>query len=306
MSSHLFVLLMDILAKLLDRGAINGLFNLHPRCVAPFITHLSFVDYVLVFFDGSMSPVAGILNILEAFKLGSGLGIYKSKNRSYARWRRLCQVFFFSGYLSDETRSPPIDAHAPSNSFSASKTWMALHPPGVQVNWHRSIWFKDRVPKHAFISWVVAWNRLHTRDRLKSWGFSIHVVCVLCNSGDESREHLFFNCPYSSAVWTYFTRITLVFADCSKQIPEGILEDVPVKVGNSLIPAYFVVLDYGKEPKDPLILGRAFLTTAGARIDMKRGKISLNICDLKMEFGMDGSEITRAISSIASSHDTSP
>jgi len=102
------------------------------------------------------------------------------------------------------------------------------------------------------------------------------------------------------------TRITLVFADCSKQIPEGILEDVPVKVGNSLIPADFVVLDYGKEPKDPLILGRAFLTTAGARIDVKRGKISLNICDLEMEFGMDGSEITRAISSIASSHDTSP
>ncbi|KAL9840458.1 putative reverse transcriptase zinc-binding domain-containing protein [Arabidopsis thaliana] len=102
--------------------------------------------------------------------------------------------------------SSGVDAHAPSNSFSASKTWMALHPPGVQVNWHRSIWFKDRVPKHAFISWVVAWNRLHTRDRLKSWGFSIHVVCVLCNSGDESREHLFFNCPYSSAVWTYFTR----------------------------------------------------------------------------------------------------
>jgi len=99
-----------------------------------------------------------------------------------------------------------VDAHAPSNSFSASKTWMALHPPGVQVNWHRSIWFKDRVPKHAFISWVVAWNRLHTRDRLKSWGFSIPAVCVLCNSGDESREHLFFNYPYSSAVWTYFTR----------------------------------------------------------------------------------------------------
>jgi len=83
---------------------------------------------------------------------------------------------------------------------------MALHPPSVQVNWHRSIWFKDRVPKHAFISWVVAWNRLHTRDRLKSWGFSIPAGCVLCNSGDESREHLFFNCPYSSAVWTYFTR----------------------------------------------------------------------------------------------------
>jgi len=36
------------------------------------------------------------------------------------------------------------------------------------------------------------------------------------------------------------TRITLLFADHSKQIPEGILD--------------FVVLDYEKESKDPLIL----------------------------------------------------
>ena len=40
------------------------------------------------------------------------------------------------------------------------------------------------------------------------------------------------------------TRITLLFADCSKRIPEGILEDVPVKVGNTVIPTDFVVLDY--------------------------------------------------------------
>jgi len=102
------------------------------------------------------------------------------------------------------------------------------------------------------------------------------------------------------------TRITLLFADRSKRIPEGILEDVHVKVGNSLIPADFVVLDYDKEPKDPLILGRALLATAGVRIDVKRGKISLTICDLEMEFGMDGTEFIRPISSIASTQDTSP
>jgi len=61
------------------------------------------------------------------------------------------------------------------------------------------------------------------------------------------------------------TRITLLFADRSNRIPEGILEDVPIKVGNSFILADFVVLDYEKEPKDPLILGRAFLATAGAQ-----------------------------------------
>jgi len=88
------------------------------------------------------------------------------------------------------------------------------------------------------------------------------------------------------------TRITLLFADRSKRIPEGILEDIHVKVDNSLIPANFVVLDYKKEPKDPLILGRAFIATAGGRIDVKGGRISLKVCDLETEFGMDGSEFT--------------
>jgi len=67
-----------------------------------------------------------------------------------------------------------------------------------------------------------------------------------------------------------------------------------------------MVRDYNNEPKDPLILGRAFLATAGARIDVKKGRISLNICDLEMEFGMDSSKFTMPISSIASSHETSP
>ncbi|CAL9217574.1 unnamed protein product, partial [Arabidopsis halleri] len=79
MSSHLFVLVMDILAKSLDRGAVNGLFSPHPRCLAPLVTHLIFADDVLVFFDGSEASIGGILNILEDFKEGSGLGINMSK-----------------------------------------------------------------------------------------------------------------------------------------------------------------------------------------------------------------------------------
>jgi len=67
-----------------------------------------------------------------------------------------------------------------------------------------------------------------------------------------------------------------------------------------------VVLDYEKEPKDPLILGKAFLAITGARFDVKRGRISLKVCDLEMEFGMDGSELTKPINRIASSTDIPP
>jgi len=122
---------MDILAKLLDRGAINGLFNLHPRCVAPFITHLSFVDDVLVFFDGSMSPVAGILNILEAFKLGSGLGINKSKTAlmldggDYARSSSLAATFRMKqGALPVRYLGVPLMAQKMKKNMIISLFWI--------------------------------------------------------------------------------------------------------------------------------------------------------------------------------------
>ncbi|XP_019090131.1 PREDICTED: uncharacterized protein LOC109128374 [Camelina sativa] len=83
------------------------------------------------------------------------------------------------------------------------------------------------------------------------------------------------------------TKITLILADRSVRIPDGILEDVPIKIGNCLIPIDFVVLKYEEEPKDPLILGRSFLATAGAIIDVKRGQIGLNVGDLQMRFDMD-------------------
>ncbi|XP_010445599.2 PREDICTED: uncharacterized protein LOC104728298 [Camelina sativa] len=71
--------------------------------------------------------------------------------------------------------------------------------------------------------------------------------------------------------------ITLVLADRSVRTPVGVLEDLPVMIGHFEIPTDFVVLEMDEEPKDPLILGRPFLRTAGTMIDVKSGKIQLNL-----------------------------
>ncbi|KAG7552338.1 Ribonuclease H-like superfamily [Arabidopsis thaliana x Arabidopsis arenosa] len=56
-------------------------------------------------------------------------------------------------------------------------------------------------------------------------------------------------------------------------------------IGRVEVPTDFVVLEMDEEPKDPLIFGRPFLATAGAIIDVKKGKIDLNLGkDLKMTF----------------------
>nr|GFB19205.1 hypothetical protein [Tanacetum cinerariifolium] len=50
--------------------------------------------------------------------------------------------------------------------------------------------------------------------------------------------------------------------------PDGIARDVFVPVGKFTFPADFVVVDYESDPRVPLILGRPFLRTARALIDV--------------------------------------
>jgi hypothetical protein len=57
----------------------------------------------------------------------------------------------------------------------------------------------------------------------------------------------------------------------------GIAVELPVKVGHHFIPVNFVVLDIGEREKLPLILGRPFLKTVGATIDVGKGEIKFDI-----------------------------
>ncbi|KAG7599341.1 Reverse transcriptase zinc-binding domain [Arabidopsis suecica] len=48
--------------------------------------------------------------------------------------------------------------------------------------------------------WLILLNRLSTGARMRFWG--CHQVCVFCGEGDETRDHLFFACPYSYTIWS--------------------------------------------------------------------------------------------------------
>jgi hypothetical protein len=76
----------------------------------------------------------------------------------------------------------------------------------------------------------------------------------------------------------------LELGDSSIRYPLGIAEDVPVKVGHHFIPVDFVVLDMGEREKPPLILGRPFLKTVGATIDVGKGEINFDINGEKSYF----------------------
>ncbi|GJR35767.1 reverse transcriptase domain-containing protein [Tanacetum coccineum] len=71
------------------------------------------------------------------------------------------------------------------------------------------------------------------------------------------------------------TCMTLELADRSISQPIGIVEDVDVKVGNFQFPTDFVVVDFDVDPRVPLILGRSFLKTGRALIDVYEGELTL-------------------------------
>ncbi|GJX42255.1 reverse transcriptase domain-containing protein [Tanacetum coccineum] len=64
------------------------------------------------------------------------------------------------------------------------------------------------------------------------------------------------------------TQMTLELANRDICTPVGIARDVFVPVGKFTFPADFVIVDYESDPRVPLILGRPFLRTARALIDV--------------------------------------
>nr|GEV73065.1 reverse transcriptase domain-containing protein [Tanacetum cinerariifolium] len=71
------------------------------------------------------------------------------------------------------------------------------------------------------------------------------------------------------------TKMVLELADRTISKPTGVAGNVFVKVGKFYFPANFVILDFVADPRVPLILGRPFLITSHALIDVYEGEITL-------------------------------
>ncbi|GJS44777.1 reverse transcriptase domain-containing protein [Tanacetum coccineum] len=83
------------------------------------------------------------------------------------------------------------------------------------------------------------------------------------------------------------TRMTLELADRSITRPKGVAEDVLVKVGKFHFPTDFVVVNFDADPRVPLILGRSFLRTGYALIDVYGEEITLRVNDEAVTFNLN-------------------
>ncbi|GJT35778.1 reverse transcriptase domain-containing protein [Tanacetum coccineum] len=82
------------------------------------------------------------------------------------------------------------------------------------------------------------------------------------------------------------TRMTLELANRAICTPAGIARDVFVPVGKFTFPTDFVIVDYKSDPRVPLILGRPFLRTAPALIDVHGEEMILRDGDERLILNM--------------------
>ena len=78
-------------------------------------------------------------------------------------------------------------------------------------------------------------------------------------------------------------------ADRSMAQPEGILEDVLVKAGKFVFPVDFVVMQMEEDTQVPLLLGRPFLATGDALINVQKGELTLRVGDEAVQFNINRS-----------------
>ncbi|XP_071694347.1 uncharacterized protein [Rutidosis leptorrhynchoides] len=93
--------------------------------------------------------------------------------------------------------------------YSTSQVWSDLRINKSKVAWSHVIWFKGFEPKHAFILWLAALNRLNTQDRISKWMPNKNLSCCFCGMIHDSINHLFFRCDYSDAIWKKFKSMIL-------------------------------------------------------------------------------------------------
>ncbi|GJR60937.1 hypothetical protein Tco_1503099 [Tanacetum coccineum] len=73
------------------------------------------------------------------------------------------------------------------------------------------------------------------------------------------------------------TRLTVELADRIVKYPKGITENVLVGIDKFTFPVDFIILDMPEDIRVPLILGRPFLSTTHAKIDVYKRKFTLRV-----------------------------
>ena len=84
LSPFLFVICLEYFSRALKAVTTDSKFNFHPKCSSLRLTHLAFVDDLLLLAKGDFTSVKIIMDCLEAFGAKSSLNANAFKSSIFA------------------------------------------------------------------------------------------------------------------------------------------------------------------------------------------------------------------------------
>ncbi|KAK4708648.1 hypothetical protein R3W88_029573 [Solanum pinnatisectum] len=113
------------------------------------------------------------------------------------------------------------------------------------------------------------------------------VVKIISHCSAIPQNKLPQKCEVGRRAWNIKSiPMSLQLADQSTIIPEGIVEDVLVRVDKFVFPVDFIVVDMEENKEVPLILGLPFLAIGRAILHVYEGKLMLRVGEEKVVFNM--------------------
>lgn len=83
------------------------------------------------------------------------------------------------------------------DSFSIKHVYADAFKRTQKVSWRFVVWNGMSLPRHRFCIWLMALEKLKTKDKLFALGVINDDLCPLCAASAETVRHLFFECPFS-------------------------------------------------------------------------------------------------------------
>ncbi|GJV01576.1 putative laccase [Tanacetum coccineum] len=163
---------------------------------------------------------------------------------------------------------------------------------------------REHEEMEAFIREFRITNELLLKERnnsLSELEFEVYGFTIPCDIGNLHIDNALADLGASISLMPYTmyeklglgepkpTRISLELADRSIQYPRGIVENILIKIDKFILPIDFVILDMREDSRNSIILGRPFLATSRAMIDVFNKKITLRVGDDEVTFDIDQS-----------------
>ncbi|GJR18473.1 putative reverse transcriptase domain-containing protein [Tanacetum coccineum] len=123
--------------------------------------------------------------------------------------------------------------------FLVACVWDTIRTRADLVNWYKVIWFPHCIPRHAIHIWLVVQQKLKTQDRLRQWDVGLNIdlnllKCPLCDLVPDSHDHLFFECSFSSQVWSK-VRVLCGMDDISPRLMDVVAFIIPISKGKTVV-----------------------------------------------------------------------